>query len=179
MEIFSLVFFFCINWTMNWVIHIRILYIEKMSASDDAFTGNFFVGCSFVWFWNSSYIGVLICFSFLGEYFVSLKNYKIPLKTVAKPAQFDANNPPPPGCEDETPISNETDSYVSPLALVNQPPQTEPGPPSSKIPIHPNKNSSESNNSSPKSNKRSSLFSKWILHLTIFTVDIVTCATHW
>lgn len=55
----------------------------------------------------------------IGEYFVSLKNYKIPLKTVEKSAQFDVNNPPPPGTEDELPISN--DSYVSPLAMINRP----------------------------------------------------------
>ncbi|XP_031622680.1 zinc finger protein 346-like [Contarinia nasturtii] len=57
---------------------------------------------------------------FTGEYFASLKGYKIPLKTTDKEAHFALNNPPPPGCEDE-PLDNEAESYISPLAMVNQP----------------------------------------------------------
>lgn len=91
-----------------------------------------------------------------GEYFVSLKNYKIPLKSVNKSDHFDVNNPPPPGTEDEIPISNEIDSYVSPLALVNRsvdpaPAATSPPPPPPPI---------TQSNPPSKTNKRSSLFSK-------------------
>lgn len=109
----------------------------------------------------------------IGEYFVSLKNYKIPLKSVEKTAQFDVNNPPPPGTEDELPISN--DSYVSPLAMINRPSSQQTTEPPA-ISIQENTNSTQAN-PSQKPTKRSSLFSKctilWILFFFCYA-DIST-----
>lgn len=66
-----------------------------------------------------------IFFFFLtGEYFVSLKGYKIPLKSTDKPAH-QVNNPPPPGTEDEIPSNNQREMYASPLAAVQWPQQQE------------------------------------------------------
>lgn len=52
-----------------------------------------------------------------GEYFVSLKNFKIPLKPTSN-----CDNPPPPGTEEDfTETINYKDAYVSPLAVINRP----------------------------------------------------------
>lgn len=98
----------------------------------------------------------------IGEYFVSLKGYKIPLKSPEKnESPCDMNNPPPPGTEDETQQKNHKDSYVSPLAAVKRPPQPRiENPPAlvqSPIKAAPLQNS---DNSPSKTTKRSSLFSK-------------------
>lgn len=106
-----------------------------------------------------------------GEYFVSLKGYKIPHKSSDKSSHFDINNPPPPGTEEESPLNNDNDSYVSPLAAVKRPSQPkfevvapvqpQSTPPNQSAPLN-------AANSSQKPSKRSSLFSKlksWILYL--------------
>lgn len=88
-----------------------------------------------------------------GEYFFGpLKGYKIPLKTPQKPSEFDTNNPPPPGTEDELQVKRE---HVSPLEAVN-------GPDPSKMASMPAENTVKpSPDASTK--KRSSLFSKSII----------------
>lgn len=97
-------------------------------------------------------------FSETGEYFVSLKGYKIPHKS----SHFDINNPPPPGTEEEIQLKNDNDSYVSPLAAVKRPSQpkfevapTQPPPttPNQSTPLH-------ATSSPQKSSKRSALFSE-------------------
>lgn len=117
-----------------------------------------------------------------GEYFVSLKDYKIPLKTSYKDAHFAINNPPPPGTED-VPFNNEAESFVSPLAVARARPPLPPLPPTQQIfqiaqqPPPPPPPPSSHQTTEPiqqvpvaKPTKRSSLFSK-ILH------SIVRCAT--
>lgn len=96
-----------------------------------------------------------------GEYFVSLKGYKIPLKSPDKTVQIAINNPPPPGTEgteDELPLKNEKDAFVSPLAAVKRPPQ-----PRFEIPVNtavPATTQIQGTSTSPMPSKRSSLFSK-------------------
>lgn len=91
-----------------------------------------------------------------GEYFVSLKGFKIPHKSADKIAPFDLNNPPPPGTEDDEALTKLNDNYESPLATDKRP-----APPTFEIPIQsvslpPN----PTNSSIPKPTKRSALFSK-------------------
>lgn len=95
-----------------------------------------------------------------GEYFVSLKGYKIPLKS---PTYFDSNNPPPPGTEDDSAAKHEV-SNSSPLAMVkrsthspNEVSPTRPVPPKSSNTSQANKSSAET--TSPQPTKRSSLYS--------------------
>lgn len=127
-----------------------------------------------------------------GEYFVSLKNFKIPLKSVSKSAPFDVNNPPPPGTEDESTTRNEYDSYVSPLAMINRPSAQQieavslapppPPPPPQTSSITPIQSSTKSSLAQDKPNKRSSLFCKLFIRFvfvfvmkllfTMHTVDV-------
>lgn len=92
-----------------------------------------------------------------GEYFVSLKNYKIPLKSTDK-----SNDPPPPGTE------NEIETFSSPLAALNRPPQLkfQANTPTSPL----TQTSIQGFSSPPKPTKRSSLFSK--LTFLIFQNEI-------
>lgn len=109
----------------------------------------------------------LIIYGFvIGEYFVSLKGYKIPLKTPEKNSQFDTNNPPPPGTEDDAQQKDGRDSYVSPLAAVKRPaqPKFQNAPTPIQMPVQTTPIQT-SDNSPTKSTKRSALFSKWINEL--------------
>lgn len=94
-----------------------------------------------------------------GEYFVSLKNYKIPLKSTDKTSKFGDDDPPPPGTE------NEIDTFSSPLAALNRPPQPKFQAPTPTSP--PTQTSIQGTSSPPKPTKRSSLFSK----LTFFNIS--------
>lgn len=93
-----------------------------------------------------------------GEYFVSLKNYKIPLKSI------DANNPPPPGTEDMS-LANAIDTYDSPLATINRLPAQATSPIQTKAAsVQPQTDPSS------KLTKRSSLFSK-VFSMIIKIID--------
>lgn len=75
--------------------------------------------------------------------------------------QIAINNPPPPGTEgteDELPLKNEKDVFVSPLAAVKRSPQ-----PRFEMPVTksvPATTQIQGTSTSPKPSKRSSLFSK-------------------
>lgn len=113
-----------------------------------------------------------------GEYFFSLKKYKIPHKTSDKSAKFDVNNPPPPGTEDEEQLKTDGDSYVSPLAAVKRPTQ-----PKFEISVKPIEKPDDvqiSLDSLPKPTKRSALFSKfvnntkpWFIYSVNFNVYLI------
>lgn len=143
---------------------------SKMTNRDEVFTGNI---CTWLFHfdWWILWINELFFFRsfWIGEYFVSLKgSYKIPLKC------FDANNPPPPGTEDDT-IANNTVINTSPLAIAKrttQPPDqvspTRPVPPKPSAISQPSKSAAETTSSQPT--KRSSLFSKiwfWLIQILI------------
>lgn len=144
-----------------------------MSAGDEIFTGNnnnknLMSDCVFSVFSNfDQYTNLvkwivqmnLFCFQ-TGEYFFSLKKYKIPHKTSDKSAKFDVNNPPPPGTEDEEQLKTDGDSYVSPLAAVKRPTQ-----PKFEISVKPIEKPDDVQillDSLPKPTKRSALFSKFV-----------------
>lgn len=110
-----------------------------------------------------------------GEYFVSLKGFKIPHKSASKVAPFDVNNPPPPGTEDEDALSELNDSYDSPLATDKRPAAR-----TFEIPIQnatpsPNK---PTNSSPQKPTKRSALFSKTNFLCHIFRLYTRCCHRH-
>lgn len=101
-----------------------------------------------------------------GEYFVSLKGFKIPHKSANKVAPFDVNNPPPPGTGDDEALNKLSDSYESPLATDKRP-----APPTFEKPIQnaaaASPHTKPTNSSAQKPTKRSALFSK-IFYATCF-----------
>lgn len=88
-----------------------------------------------------------------GEYFVSLKGFKIPHKSA------EINNPPPPGTEDDDALNKLCKNFESPLATDKRPTPPTFENPFQNAPLpHSPKISSEL-----KPTKRSALFSKFAL----------------